>query len=202
MREFLKNIKVWSFLEAAFCIVFGIMLIAFQDFTKLAIIYTFGGLIMLMGFVKICNYFGYGIEPFGFVGGLIDISLSIIIFVNANLINNMNLFSLFFGIIFIVKSIFSIQWSMDCLKMGAKYWWLDLLFSLLIFALGVLVLASPVSETVLLILIGVMLILDGIYSIVDTIVVSKKIKKFRKSFKSLFTDDEKIYLDENDYDTK
>lgn len=202
MKKYIKNIKIWSFLEAVFCIVFGILLIACQDFTKIAIIYTFASLIMLMGFVKLFNFFGYGIEPFGFIMGLADIAISIIIFANASFVANMNIFAFFFGIIFIVKSLFAIQWSMDCLKMGAKYWWLDLLFAIIIFGMGILIVANPVSEKVLLVLLGVMLIVDGIYSIIDTIVVSAKIKKYKKSIKSLFSDDKKIYIDENDYDTK
>lgn len=201
MKKFIKNIRIWSFLEILFCLAFGVLLIAYQDFTKLAIIYTFASLVMLMGFVKFFNYFGYGIDPFGFIGGLVDVAISVVIFTNANFISNMNVFSLFFGILFIVKSLFAVQWSMDCAKMGAKYWWLDLLLAFVILGLGILIVINPVSEQVLLILIGIMLIIDAIYSLIDTIIVSAKIKKIKKSFKSLFKDDT-IYLDENDYETK
>lgn len=201
MKKFIKNMRVWSLLDALFCIVFGVLLLTFQDFTKLAIIYTFASLIMVMGFVKIFNYFGYGIDPFGFVTGLVNIAISIVVFANAEWILNLNIFSFFFGIIFLVKSLFSVGWSLDCLKLGAKFWWLDLIFSLLAFCLGILILVNPASEQILFVLIGVTLIINGISSLIDTIIVSSKVKKVKKSIKSLFSDD-KIYLDENEYDTK
>ena len=202
MKKFLKNIKVWSLLEALSCLVFGVLLIAFQDFTKLAIIYTFASLVMLIGLIKCFNYFCYGIEPFGFINGLVNIAISIIIFVNAQTLSDMRVFGLMFGLYFIVKGLLMTQWSADCHKFGAKYWWLNLILALVVFAMGILIVVYPQTEQVLLILIGVALIVDAIYSFVDTIVVSAKIKKARKTLKSLFEDDNKIYLDENDYDTQ
>lgn len=202
MKKFFKSIKAWSFLEIIFSLVFGILLIAYQDFTKLAIIYTFASLIMLIGFVKCFNYFCYGLEPFGFINGLINVAISIIIFINASEISSLNVFGFMFGLYFIVKGLLAVQWSFNYHKLGAKYWWLNLIFALTVFALGVLIVANPVSEQVLLILIGVMLIVNAIYSLIDTIVVSAKIKKVKRSFKSLFSSDDKIYLDEDDYSTK
>ena len=83
----------------------------------------------------------------------------------------------------------SIQWSFDCRRLGARYWWLDTLLALLVFAMGIVLLVNPATESILMVILGITIILEGVYQFVDTIVVSSKIKKVKKSLKSLFIDE-------------
>lgn len=71
MKSFFKKVKAYSFIEALVSIVFGILFIACPEFTKSTICYLFASLIVVMGIIKCINYFIYGIEPFGFVHGIL-----------------------------------------------------------------------------------------------------------------------------------
>ncbi|MEI3536851.1 MAG: DUF308 domain-containing protein [Bacilli bacterium] len=78
-----KQIKTASILEAICAIVIGILFIVMPDITQLTIIYLFATLLLVMGFSQIINYFCYGIEPLGFIKGIVNISLGLIFFLNA-----------------------------------------------------------------------------------------------------------------------
>ena len=196
MKNFFKQIKAFSLLEAVCAVVFGILFIACPEFTKLTVVYLFASLLVLIGIIGCINYFCYGIEPLGFIKGIINIALGIIFFVIAQSLVDAGIFAIAFGIIFVVKGLFSMQWSFDCKRLGAKYWWMDTIFAALIFALGITILCNPSTENVLLIILGATLIVDGLMQFIDTLVVSAKIKKAKKSVRSLFenitsqTDDE------------
>ena len=197
--SFLKKVKAWSFIDVLVNLVLGILFIVSPNFTKLTIIYLFASMLMVVGLVKCINYFTYGIEPFGFINGIINITLSVVFFANANVILNANLFGFLFGVIFICKSLFSLEWSFDCRRLGAKYWWVDTISSLVVLALGITLICLPQTEDILFIFLGITLICQALATLIDTIVVSAKIKKARKSFKSLFTKDEPIVLNEDEY---
>ncbi len=189
MNNFFKQIKAFSLLEALVAIVFGILFIACPGFTKLTIIYLFASLLLVVGIVQFINYFCYGIEPFGFVKGVCNIALGIIFFTIAEKLSDANIFGAVFGIMFVVKGLFSMEWSFTAKRLGAKYWWLDTIFSILVFALGIVVLCNPATETIIFAILGITLIIEAIMQIVDTLVVSAKLKKARKTLKSIFYDE-------------
>ena len=55
--------------------------------------------------------------------------------------------------------------------------------------MGIVLLVNPATESILMVILGITIILEGVYQFVDTIVVSSKIKKVKKSLKSLFIDE-------------
>lgn len=187
--NYFKQIKIASLLEAICAIVFGVLFIACPDFTKQTIIYFFSILLIVMGLSQIFNYFGYGIEPLGFIKGVVNMALGIVFFANSQMLSDANIFAFVFGVIYVVKGLFSIQWSFDCRRLGSRYWWLDTLLALLVFAMGIVLLVNPATESILMAILGITIILEGVYQFVDTIVVSSKIKKVKKSLKSLFIDE-------------
>jgi len=73
MKEFFKRIKIVSLLDATLAVVFGFLMIFCTDFTKETIVALFASLILVVGVVRVVNYFLYGIEPFGFIFGLADV---------------------------------------------------------------------------------------------------------------------------------
>lgn len=186
MKALLKKIKAWSLIEAVISIVFGILFIACPSFTKSTICYLFASLIVVMGLIKCANYFSYGIEPFGFIRGIVDITLGVIVFSTIPTLIEGGIFGFVFGVIFIVKSLFSLEWAVDCKRVGIKNWWLVLLLSLVILGCGIALVCVRSMENVLIIVLGVVIILQGIYDLVDTLVISAKVKKAKKSIKEYF----------------
>lgn len=195
MREFFKQIKTLSLLEAVFSIVFGGLMIGCQTFTKATIVYLFASLFVVIGIVRAINYFLYGIEPFGLIFGVTDIALGITIMSSANAIVSSNAIGIIFGIILMLKSLFAIQESFDLRRIGSKYWWLDALMALLVFGFSISVICNPASERVLFILLGVALILDGVMEIIDVFVVSAKVKKTKKTISDWLKKDDDNVID-------
>lgn len=197
MREFLRKIKSISLIEALASIVIGILFIACQNFTKSTIVYLFASIVLVMGIIKCISYFMYGIEPFGFILGMADFALGIVLFASAEYLINSGVLGFTFGLVFIIKSLFSMQWSFDCRRYGAKYWWFDFIIALVIMVCGIILVCCPSVENVLLYSMGTILILEGLFDLVDTFVVSAKIKKARKTFKDLLAKENNVIEIEN-----
>ena len=97
--NYFKQIKIASLLEAICAIVFGVLFIACPDFTKQTIMYFFSILLIVMGLSQIFNYFGYGIEPLGFIKGVVNMALGIVFFANSQMVSDANIFAFVFGVI-------------------------------------------------------------------------------------------------------
>ena len=190
MKKFFKEVKVLSLLDSLLAVVFGVLMICCTDFTKETIVYLFASLLIVIGVVKVINYFMYGLEPFGFIFGIADVAMSIVCFANAQSIVNSNIIGVVFGVVLIVKSLFEMQQSFDLRRMGSKYWWLDTIMAGCVLAFAISVVANPANEVVLFILLGAALIIDGIMGFVDTLIVSAKVKKTRKTLEDLFKIDD------------
>ncbi len=190
MKKFFKEVKVLSLLDSLLAVVFGVLMICCTDFTKETIVYLFASLLLVIGVVKVINYFLYGLEPFGFIFGIADVAMSIVFFANAQSIVNSNIIGVVFGVVLIVKSLFEMQQSFDLRRLGSKYWWLDTIMAGCVLAFAISVVANPANEVVLFILLGAALIIDGIMGFVDTLVVSAKVKKTRKTLEDLFKIDD------------
>lgn len=195
MREFFKQIKMLSLLEAVLSIVFGGLMIGCPTFTKATIVYLFASLFVVVGIVRAINYFLYGIEPFGLIFGVTDIALGITIMSSANAIVSSNAIGIIFGILLMLKSLFAIQESFDLRRIGSKYWWLDALMAFLVFGFSISVICNPASERILFILLGVALILDGVMEMIDVFVVSAKVKKTKKTISDWLKKDDDNVID-------
>lgn len=190
MKKFFKEIKVLSLLDSLLAVVFGVLMICCTDFTKETIVYLFASLLLVVGVVKVVNYFMYGLEPFGFIFGVADVSMSIVFFANAQNIVNSNIIGVIFGVVLIVKSLFEMQQSFDLRRLGSKWWWLDTILAGCVLVFAISVVTNPANELVLFILLGTALIVDGIMGFVDTLIVSAKVKKTKKTLEDLFKRDD------------
>ena len=186
MKSFLKQIKLVSLIDALVCIVVGLLMVFCTDFTRETLIYLFAGLFFVIGLVKIINYFVYGFEPFGFILGLVDFCIGIVFISNVQSILNSNIIGIIFGVILLIKSLFAIQESLDLRRMGAKLWWLDTILSTIIFAFAISVICNPNADRIMFELVGITLMIDGIFNLVDIFIVSAKVKKTKKSLKDIF----------------
>lgn len=195
MKELFKRVKLVSLLDGVMAIIFGLLMILCTDFTKETIVYLFAGLFVVVGVVKMVNYFLYGIEPFGFVLGIADVVLSIVLFSSANAIVESNVLGVLLGIVLLLKSLFAIQESFDLRRMGARLWWIDTILACVVFGFAISVVCNPASENVLFVLLGTTLVLDGLLNIVDVFVVSARVRKTTKTLKEMFKVDDNTTIE-------
>lgn len=195
MKTFLKQLKLVSLLDAIFEVVFAFLLIFCTNFTIKTLAILFAVFLLVVGVVKIIDYFLYGYEPFGFVFGIISILVGVICFASLDAIVGSNLLGIVFGTILIVKSLISIQESFDLRRRGAKYWWIDTTLSALVLILAIAVVFNPSASILMFTLLGITLLIDGILNLIDIFVVSAKVKKVKKSFKDMFKKDDDNIID-------
>lgn len=195
MREFFKRLKTVSLVEALVCVIVGFLMIFCTDFTRETLIYLFAGLFIVVGIIKIIDYFMYGFEPFGFILGIVDILVGIIFVANTQSILNSNIIGMLLGAILIIKSLFTIQESFDLRRMGAKKWWIDLLLSVVVIVFAVFILFSPNADRLIFQLSGTAIMISGILVFIDVFVVSAKVKKTRKTLKDVFKKDDDNIID-------
>ncbi len=194
----LKNLKLTSVFASILYVIFGILICALPETARTILVYTFGALLIMRGLVSMFNFFGYGFEPFGFIRGIVELTLGILVMCYAEWVAG-TLFGVLFGIYFILKALLEIQESFDLSKAGVKIWWVNLLFALVTLILGIVLLINPfVGANAVMIYIGASLIVDGVLSLIAIIFVASKVKKMKKTVKDLVKTDKNEPL-EADY---
>lgn len=198
MKNLFKKIKAVSLFEVVCGLVAGILFIACPNFAKSTIVYIFGAFLLAIGLVKVVNYFLYSVEPFGLLLGCANSALGIAILSSAEYLATGGTFGFIFGLIFIVKSLFQMQWAITCGKFGVKNWWYDLIVSALILTMGILLICYTSMEDVLMYFLGAVMILSAVYTLIDTLFVSVKIKKVKRTFKDLLEKEGNVIEIDND----
>lgn len=192
MKEYLKKIKFLTLFISLAYMAFGICLIAIPSLTRQSVVILIGSMLASIGVVEIANYFLYGYEPFGFLNGVITGTFGIIVLCSYETFASLTIFAVTFGIIFIFRGLFEVQYSMDYRRMGGKYWWLKTIIGTALFIFGFVVLFNPfTAERVLNIVIGSVIVVDAIMAIVSTLVTSCRIRKIHHSFKDMFKIEDK-----------
>lgn len=194
MKEFFKNLKWMSILEALAGIILGSLMIFCTELTIKSLIYIFSMLVIIVGVVKIINYFLYGIESYGVVLGVVNLVLGLVFICNVNAIASTNILGIIFGIVVLIKSIFAIKESLNLRALGAKRWWLDMLLSVLLLAFAIVTICHSAPDKIMFTWLGVTIIISGVLSLVDIFAVSAKVKKTKKTLKDIFAieDDDNI----------
>ncbi len=148
-----RKLKIASLVKSILYIVFGICLLVIPSVTKMTVCYLFGGIVLAGGLLSIVNYFIYGYEPFGFIKGAVEI---------------------LFGILFLA--------ALDYRRFGVSTWWLDLIFSVLMTAFGIVLIVNPFrAEGALIVFLAISAMADGITSLVTLYFVSNRVKKMKKA---------------------
>lgn len=194
MKEFFKHLKWMSIIEALAGIILGSLMIFCTELTIKSLIYIFSMLVIIVGVVKIINYFLYGIESYGAVLGVVNLVLGLVFICNVNAIASTNILGIVFGIVVLIKSIFAIKESLNLRALGAKRWWLDMLLSVLLLSFAIVTISHSAPDKIMFTWLGITIIISGVLSLVDIFAVSAKVKKTKKTLKDIFTieDDDNI----------
>lgn len=183
--EILKEIKKSLFTTASIYIFFGIIMIIFPVFVNDFFSTIVGVLILLFGLSQVTIY----LSQKNFTGmikvtlgiGIIGILLGIYILLNPKFIAS--IIPLISGLVIIVNSINSIKQAVEFRKMNYKNWWYNLIASFLLFVTGCILIINPFGAVEMFIrILGIILIIDGIYNI---FIIKACLKKERKIVKSI-----------------
>ena len=178
MRVF-KRIKWAYLLVSVFFIALGVLLVLRPDTSMIYFCRFLGGVAVLFGLARIIGYFVRELDGVGLrydfatgafmlwrapeVGGVMDVVI---------------------GLFILVDCVFKLQVAMDSRRMGARSWWVTLLFTCVSLVLGLLLIFDTFKgQRVLSIMMGVALVADGLQNLCTVIYATIFVKDVKKKVK-------------------
>lgn len=176
-----KTMKKSIAIMSSIYIAIGLVLLIWPNITSKIISYIFAGMILVYGIVKVYTYIKTPIEyrsffsKFDFLAGIVSIGIALFLFIKTEIV--LSILPFLIGIYLVVNSIFGIQASIHLKIMNNKIWFTSLILSLVLTALGIVLVLNPFSAHMLLIrFIGLSLIVNAISDIWVGIQTNKMIK--------------------------
>lgn len=175
--NFLKKQRMTSYLLSILSIIIGVFLLFFPHETKIIVCYMLGGSLAVVGFFKILTFLLNKAEyrkNDDLISSIILLTLGFILLIKSDLL--IKIYPIIIGGILIIKSAFAFSDALDYKKTGFKDWWIDVLFLIVtsIFGFVLIVLDEKVASNFLVYFAGIALILDGVFSMFFTMVMSSK----------------------------
>lgn len=173
MKEKLKSARVTEFVIAALAILLGVLCIAFPDGVSsiigriIGIVIFVVGIVMILSRIKEENYR----LPAVILGAVIA-AIGIFIISRPNEV--MQLIFVVFGVLMIADGVSGINIAFTMKSIGTPNWWVSLLLALISFIFGILCILGAMELLKLqFVIIGIMLIYDGISSMVSLVRVNR-----------------------------
>lgn len=173
-----------NFLLSFLCYVaLGIVLIVWPSESIKLFCYVLGSVTAAYGLWQGYRFITHREEKFSIVVllvGIIALALGICLFVNPELFGSILPFIL--GLYLIFDGIVKLQAALNIKKEGYKRWAILLLLSLLMIALGVVILINPFrSGAFLITFIGICMLVDGVINLWNAIVVIRHLRVQKKA---------------------
>ncbi len=179
VREVKKSFCV---LSAAY-IVLGLVLLIWPDISVRTFCYVFGVGMIIFGCAHLILYFTkdklQSVMQMDMVSGIVGLATGIYILLKMEYMLEIIPFAL--GIVALMGAVVKLQHAVDLKRFGARRWYIMLLFSIVLFGFGAMLIANPFEGLeIIVILIGVSLITDGIGNLVGIFWIHLLIKKLGK----------------------
>ena len=176
MRVF-KRIKWAYLLVSVFFIALGVLLVLRPDTSMIYFCRFLGGVAVLFGLARIIGYFvreldGVGLR-YDFATGAFAIVAGAFMLWRAPEVGGV--MDVVIGLFILVDCVFKLQVAMDSKRMGARSWWVTLLFTCLL-----LIFDTFKGQRVLSIMMGVALVADGLQNLCTVIYATIFVKDVKK----------------------
>ncbi|MGI6260565.1 MAG: HdeD family acid-resistance protein [Acutalibacteraceae bacterium] len=181
-KQWIKDMKKQLTLTAIFSILLGLVLAIWPDATKMAVSYLIGAALVVFGVIQVVRYFVYEVRldlfRYDFVSGLILLGAGVFLLMRPEII--VGFLPVLLGIAIVIDGAVKIQQSMDLLRAGYRRWWLVLLLAALALAAGVVLLINPFeAASTLVLMIGIVLIYNGVTDLWTISRVSGRLRQMR-----------------------
>ena len=157
--------------------VLGIVLITVPDFSASLLCRLGGGILILFGIVKIIGYCSNDLYRLAFqydlAIGILLIALGAVLILRTRIMTNA--ICILLGIYTLADALLKIQISIDSKAFGIRQWWLILVVAIMTGTIGFLLVLRPSESTrVAMILLGLALLMEGVFNSI-TVLTSVKI---------------------------
>lgn len=175
----LRAIAIDSVIMAALAIIMGIILVVVPVSSGVAICVISGVLLLFAGAAAMAGFFIYGpiLAGYSMVMGIVLAMCGLLCIVQAGVV--MGLLTAILGIFIVVDAGTSLVDGIHCIRGKIQGGVPLTVLSAILMVLGAFVMFGP-AETVV-VFIGWVLIIDGIFDIVATLVLGKRIREARRS---------------------
>ncbi|MBE5787461.1 MAG: hypothetical protein E7324_07980 [Clostridiales bacterium] len=184
MNNSMKKIsEKWQF-SAAVSIILGLILLLLPGISTRIVGYLLGALAIGLGADRAVKYFQQKhIYPEFFRGdlmlGLLMATLGILIIVNVEMV--ISLVPIAFGVALVSNGIVGLQRTWMARQGAYEQWWLLLIFALLTFGMGVVLIINPFASIKLAIsIVGGCLIYEGISDLLTMLLAGKKVDGWKE----------------------
>lgn len=184
MNEVREVKKSFCVLSVAY-IVLGLVLVIWPDISVKTFCYVFGVGMLIFGGTYLILYFTkerlQGVMQSEMVMGVIGLATGAYILLKMDYVLEIIPFAM--GIVALLGAMVKFQDAMDLKKLKAVRWYLMLIWGLVLFVMGVLLVANPFEELkmeVTVKLVGSSLILDGLGNLVGIFWLGHALKKLNK----------------------
>lgn len=179
----MDSIKKWKWrylILTLLVMALGICLIIWPDISAGILCNLIGGLLVIVGAVRIVCYFQRGISVlwhrYELPLGLLDALVGVYFF--SHPANILLLLPVIVGIIIIVDSVFKLQTSLELRGMGVRRWWVTLVLAIVSILVAIYLIRNPFEGTMtLMVYLGISLVIDSIQGLVFLKNVAKDVRK-------------------------
>ncbi|MCI8554820.1 MAG: hypothetical protein HFJ80_07755 [Clostridiales bacterium] len=149
------NKRLGSLLFCAAEAVVGLLLLINPIGFTAGIIILLGVLLTILGLISVIGYFRTPPEEAclksGLAKGLLLAGLGLFcIFQSGWFLSTFPLLTVFYGLLILIAGIGKLQWAIDMLRLGQKYWYVAMLSAAVSVAFSLLVLINPFATTAIL----------------------------------------------------
>lgn len=179
----MKALKKWKWGYVGLTLLvmaLGICLMIWPDLSTGVLCNLCGGVLVIVGAVRIFCYFQRGIRAlwhrYELPLGLLDALLGVYFF--SHPANVLLLLPVIVGIVIIVDSVFKLQTALEVRSLGEKNWWLILVLAIFSILVAIYLIRNPFAGTLsLTIYLGACLVIDSIQGLVFIHNVAKDLRK-------------------------
>lgn len=199
MYQFFKNLKANYLISAVLCVLFGITLVIWPDISSRVVCTGLGCVLALTGVVNLITFFvrrdGTFLSQLGLLAGIVLVVLGGWIILDPDVL--IRVIPVVIGIIIVLHGAHNLFQAVELCREKYDKWWVALLLGILTVGFGALLIYNPFEAVnTMIILIGVMLIYDGLSDIWIITRISKVAKAVVETIGAL--DVEAVELSDKD----
>ena len=165
-------------------IVLGVVLLMWPDMSLKIVCYAFGGLTFVYGLVRILFYIrnkdAVSFFKADLIIGIIATAFGIFLLLQPSIV--ISVLPFIIGLFIVFSGIVQFQRALDVKKVKYEKWWSILLMAVIVIVLGALIMYNPFkTATLAIMVIGLVLIVDGVSNIFSTVFTGHIVKKLTKA---------------------
>ena len=183
MKVFSNSFKRDYILIAASFILLGVLFLVFPDTSSKIICYTAGGIVCLVGLIKVIEYFRTPVSltdySLSLVTGLVAVSLGVYVIVKPEAL--LGVLPTVLGVAVIMDGMIKLQNTLDMLRLKDRHWWFTLIVAAITLGLGITLIINPFKAAQALTqFVGIALIVTGVCDLIALIGLSYRLSSMEK----------------------